>query len=69
MLDALTILKALLQLALWFSRRAERADVEQGVLNALELANKKHVDAADSARDDVMFGRVPADTDDPYRRD
>lgn len=66
---ALTILKILLQLAAFFARQADRKNTEKAVLNELETLHGKRVDQAIAARDDVLAGRVPADPDDPNKRD
>jgi hypothetical protein len=65
----LAALKLVLQLASYIARRAERRDIEKAVLNELEVLHGKRVDAAVSARDDVLAGRVPVDPADKYRRD
>jgi hypothetical protein len=66
---ALAILRLLLQLASYFAKRAERADIETAILAQLEASHGKRVDAAVAARDDVLAGRVPIDEHDPNRRD
>ena len=68
-MTALAILKIVLQLAAYLARRADRRDIEKAVLSELENLHGKRVDAAAAARDDVISGRVPADHDDPNRRD
>jgi hypothetical protein len=65
----LSLLKIVLQLASFVARRAERLDIEKAVLNELENAHGKRVDAAVAARDDVLAGGVQPDANDPYRRD
>lgn len=63
------LLKLALQLAAFFARKADRRDIEKAVLNEVEVLHSKRVDDAAAAGDDVLSGRVPADPDDPYRRD
>lgn len=65
----LSALKLVLQLAAFIARRAERADIEKGVLNELENTHRKRVDAAVSAGDAVRSGSVQPDPTDPHRRD
>jgi hypothetical protein len=65
----LQILTAALQLVAYIARRAERIDVERALLNELEIVEGKRVRAAQAARDDVVSGRVPEPSSDPYRRD
>jgi hypothetical protein len=65
----LSILQLLLQLAAQFAQRAERADIEKAVLDALKLSHDERVDRAHDARDSVLSGRVPPDDGDPNRRD
>ena len=65
----LTILKLALTLAAFFAQRAGRRDVERAVLNELEILHGNRVRGAADARDAVTSGRVPADPNDPNRRD
>lgn len=66
----LTCFKLFLELASFFARRLERAEIEKALLNELELSHKKRVDAAAAARDDIVSGRVRVDPGtDPNRRD
>lgn len=65
----LLVVRMFLELAAFFARRAERLDIERNILNEIELLQKKRVDRAADARDDVIAGRMPVDPDDPYRRD
>lgn len=65
----LAVLQLVLQLAAQLARRAERADIEKAITDALTLSHSERVDRAVSARDDVMSGRVQPDDNDPNRRD
>ncbi len=49
----LACFKLFLELASFFARRLERAEIEKALLNELELSHKKRVDAAAAARDAV----------------
>lgn len=69
MMNALAALQILLKLAAFFARRADRADIEKALADALENSHRARVDAAVAARDDVLSGRVQPDDRDPYRRD
>lgn len=66
---ALAVLKMLLSLASWFARQAEKHEIERNLINELKTLQGERVDRANDARDDVLNGRVPADPDDPFRRD
>jgi hypothetical protein len=63
------ILTIVLQLAGAIARRLERADIEKAVLNEVEILHGRRLRAAETARDDVLSGRMPERPDDPYRRD
>ena len=63
------ILKLFLELAAFAARRAEKKDIESAILAGLETLHGKRVDAAVSARDDVISGRLQPDDNDKYRRD
>jgi hypothetical protein len=65
----LACFRLFLEIASFFARGLERADIEWAILNELELEHKKRVDAAAKARDDVLSGRVQPDVRDPNRRD
>jgi hypothetical protein len=65
----LAVLKAVLQLAAYIARRAERSDIEMAVLAQLENAHGKRVDKAVAARDAVLAGELHPDPADPNRRD
>lgn len=65
----LSLLAALLKLVAYVARRAEKIETERAVLNELEILQATRVRAADTARDDVISGRVPVDPEDPNRRD
>lgn len=62
-------LKLLLKLAAFFARRADKLEIERNLTNELLILQGKRVEAAGTARDDVLSGRVPPSPDDPYRRD
>lgn len=65
----LAILKLVLELAVYFARRAQREDVAQSIIQEVEIINGTRVRKAADARDDVLSGRVQPDPNDPYRRD
>ncbi len=65
----LVILKALLQLVAYVARQADQRETEKAVLNELELLQGERVKDADTARDDVLSGRVQPDDNDPNKRD
>lgn len=65
----LTILKLVLQLVAFIARQAEKREIETAALAQLESLSNERVKDAAAARDDVLSGRVPADPDDPNRRD
>jgi hypothetical protein len=65
----LAILKAVLQLAVFISRLAERKEIEKALLNEIENLHHDRVKDARNARDDVMSGKLPDDPRDPNRRD
>lgn len=65
----LSVLNALLQLAAYAARRADKLDSEKAVLNELQILQGQRADAAVTARNDVLAGRVPVDEHDPNRRD
>lgn len=65
----LSILTILLQLVAYVARQADKKDIEKAVTNELEILQGTRVRAANSARDDVVSGRVPIDPADPNRRD
>lgn len=65
----LAILKIALQLVAFIARQADKREIEKNVLNELENINNDRVKDAAAARDDVISGRVPADPNDPNRRD
>jgi hypothetical protein len=65
----LVVLKLALQLVAFIARQAEKREIESNVLSQLENLNNDRVKAAAAARDDVSSGRVPADPNDPNKRD
>lgn len=65
----LSLLAVLLKLVAYVARRAEKIEIERAVLNELEILQTTRVRAADTARDDIISGRVPEQPDDPNRRD
>lgn len=65
----LSALKVLLQLAVFFARRADKLDTEKAILNELQVLHTNRVNAAVRARDDVLAGRMPIDPADKHRRD
>lgn len=65
----LALLQLFLQLAVFIAQRVNKGDVERAFGNAIILAIGDRANAAVAAAADVMSGRVPADPDDPARRD
>jgi hypothetical protein len=65
----LNFLKILLTLAAWAARKAERRDIERQITHELEIAQGHRVREALRVRSSILDGSVPADPDDPYRRD
>jgi hypothetical protein len=65
----LTVLKLLLTLAAWAARKAERRDIERQITHELEIAQGWRVREALRVRSSILDGSVPADDNDPYRRD
>lgn len=66
---ALVILKLILELAVYFARRAQREDLVESLTDEVEILNGTRVRKAAAARDDVLSGRVQPDPKDPYQRD
>ena len=65
----LFILKLLIQLAIWFAKRANKPLTAAALVQEIEIVQGKRIRKAADARDGVLSGRVQPDPDDPNRRD
>lgn len=65
----LQILSAVLHLAVFLARRAERQETARAVLNEIEILQGVRTRAAADARERVRSGQAVEDPHDPYRRD